>query len=112
MFSSPSVNYDRDGKPATFWGLRGSASLNQKNLCLTVVNPHVSEARETEIVLRGAGLRSGSVTTLTHSDIHAHNTFEQREIVVPQTKQLKIAAGSVVLTFPPASVTALHAELV
>ena len=110
LFSSPSVNHDRDGKAATFWGLGGSASLNQKNLCLTVVNPHVSEERETEIVLRGATARSGSVTTLTHSDIHAHNTFERRDAVAPQTNELKFAAP-LVLTFPPASVTALHVEL-
>ena len=110
LFSSPSVNYDRDGKPATFWGLRGSASLNQKNLCLTVVNPHVSEGRETEIVLRGATVRSGSVTTLTHSDIHAHNTFERRDVVTLHTSELKIAAP-LVLTFPPASVTAVNVDL-
>jgi alpha-N-arabinofuranosidase len=110
MFSSPSVNYDRDGKPATFWGLRGSASLNRKNLCLTVVNPHVGEMRETEIVLRGATVHSGSVTTLTHSDIHAHNTFERRDVVVPQTSELN-SAGPLVLTFPTASVTAINVEL-
>jgi alpha-N-arabinofuranosidase len=110
MFSSPSVNYDRDGKPATFWGLRGSASLTEKKLCLTVVNPHISEGRETEIALRGATVRSGSVTTLTHSDIHAHNTFDRRDVVMPQTSELKIA-GPLVLTFPPASVTAVNVEL-
>jgi len=111
MFSSPEVNYDRDGKSATFWGLRGSASLTEKKLCLTVVNPHISEGRETEITLRGATVRSGSVTTLTHSDIHAHNTFDRRDVVVPQTSELKIA-GPLVLTFPPASVTAVNVELV
>jgi alpha-N-arabinofuranosidase len=110
LFSAPSVNYDRDGKPAMFWGLRGSASVKDKNLFLTVVNPHVTEARESEIVLRGARVRSGTVTTLTHSDIHAHNTFEQRDVVMPQTKELK-TGGSLVLTFPPASVTAVNAEL-
>jgi alpha-L-arabinofuranosidase len=45
-----------------------------------------------------------------HSDIHAHNTFEQKDVVVPQTKELK-TGGSLVLTFPPASVTAVNAEL-
>src|SRR5713101_6459893 len=110
VFSAPAIQYDRDGKPAEFWGLKGSASLNQKNLCLTVVNPHVSEGRETEIVLRGATVRSGSVTTLTHSDIHAHNTFERRDVVTLHTSELKIAAP-LVLTFPPASVTAVNVDL-
>ncbi len=31
-FSAPSVHYDRDGKPASFWGLRGSASLHDRQL--------------------------------------------------------------------------------
>jgi alpha-N-arabinofuranosidase len=112
IFSSPSVKYDRDGKPSSFWGLKGSASLQDKNLILTVVNPHVSEARETEIGVRGAAIRSGTVTTLTNSDIHAHNTFEQRNVVTPQEKQLASGGRSVNMTFPPASVTKLAITLV
>jgi len=108
MFSAPAVNYDRDGKPATFWGLKGSASLHDKELVLTVTNPHVSEARAAEIVVRGGTIRSGSATVLTHSDIHAHNTFEQRNAVVPQTKPMD-ASGR--FTFPPASVTRLTLTL-
>jgi hypothetical protein len=33
--------------PATLWGLQGSASLSGKQVTLTVVNPHATEARET-----------------------------------------------------------------
>jgi alpha-N-arabinofuranosidase len=112
IFSSPSVNYDRDGKPSSFWGLKGSASLQDKNLVLTVVNPHVSEARETELGVRGASIRSGMVTTLTNADIHAHNTFEQRNAVTPQEKDLGSGGRSINLTFPPASVTKLALTLV
>ena len=57
--AAPQVHYDRDGKPATFWGLQGSASLADKKLVLTVVNPHVSEARLTEIAIRGAAAKVG-----------------------------------------------------
>src|SRR5450432_3391718 len=59
MFSAPTVQYDRDGKPASFWGLKGSASLRDKELTLTVVNPHVSDSREVEILIRGAVPKSG-----------------------------------------------------
>jgi alpha-N-arabinofuranosidase len=111
LFSAPSVSYDRDGKPASFWGLRGSASLKGKILFLTIVNPHVSESRESAIEVRGATVRSGSVTTLTHTDIHAHNTFDHRNVVTPQTKELKAGGGALVLAFPPASVTAVNVEL-
>jgi alpha-L-arabinofuranosidase len=112
IFSAPNVNYDRDGKPASFWGLNGSASLRDKELTLTVVNPHVSEARETEVGMRGASIKSGSATTLANSDIHAHNTFEQREVVQPQTKSVTMQGGKLTYTFPAASVTKLSLTLI
>jgi len=110
IFSAPNVHYDRDGKAATFWGLKGSASLHDKELVLTVVNPHVSEGREAEVGIRGASVKSGSVTTLSHTDIHAHNSFDQREVVKPQTKSLDIK-GPVRFSFPAASVTKLTLSL-
>jgi len=111
IFSAPAVNYDRDGKATSFWGLKGSASVHDKELVLTVVNPHVSAARETRIGIRGASLRSGTAITLSHSDIHAHNTFDQRNAVSPQTKALDVPRGSLVYSFPAASVTKLTLAL-
>jgi alpha-L-arabinofuranosidase len=111
VFSAPVIHYDRDGKPGTFWGLKGSASLHEKELVLTVVNPHVSEPSEAEIAIRGASIKSCAATTLTHSDIHAHNSFDQRDVVKPQRST--VAAGSKIVrhTFPPASVTKLELTL-
>jgi alpha-L-arabinofuranosidase len=111
IFSAPAVSYDRDGKPASFWGLNGSASLHDKELVLTVVNPHVSATRETKIAIRGASVRSGTATTLTHSDIRAHNTFDQREVVSPQSKALSFERDDLAYSFPPASVTKLTLSL-
>ncbi len=107
IFSAPEITYDRDGKRARFWSLRGSASLHDKQLVLTVVNPEVGAARETEIFVRGASIQSGTVTTLTHSDIHAHNSFDQRNVVSPETKALAGKGRSVTFTFPAASVSKL-----
>ena len=112
IFSAPSVNYDRDGKPASFWGLKGSASLHDKELVLTVVNPHVSATRETKIGIRGASLKSGSATTLTHSDIHAHNTFAERNVDQSSDQDARVYRGkSLTYSFPPASVTKLTLSL-
>ena len=111
IFSAPSINYDRDGKPASFWGLKGSASLHDKELVLTVVNPHVSEARATEIGIRGANMKSGTATTLTHSDIHAHNSFADRSVVRPQMNDVEVKGKLLAYTFPPASVTMLSLTL-
>jgi len=112
VFSAPSIQYDRDGKPAEFWGLQGSASIRARTLVLTVVNPSVSESRETEISFSGAKAKSGSITTLSNSDIHAHDSFQQRDVVVPRTSELKTASSALVVTFPPASVSTVQIELV
>ena len=112
VIAAPQVHYDRDGKPATFWGLQGSASLADKRLVLTVVNSHVSEPRLTEITIRGAAGKSGTVTTLTSPDIHAHNTFAQPTTLVPKTDSVKVKGSTLVHEFPPASVSALQIELV
>jgi alpha-N-arabinofuranosidase len=112
LFLVPEISYDRDGKPANVWGLKGSASLRDKQLVLTVVNADVSEARETEIGIRGGAVKTAIVTTLTNSDIRAHNSFEQRDVVTPQSKALEPAAvemngRQLTYVFPPASVTKL-----
>jgi len=111
IFSVPEISYDRDGKRASFWGLKGSASSHDKQLVLTVVNPDVSVARETEISVRGGSIVSGSATFLTNSDIHAHNSFEQKNVVVPQTKAVEGKGRTLTYTFPAASVTKIALTL-
>lgn len=111
IFSAPNLHYDRDGKPATFWGLQGSTSLRDKELTITVVNPSTAESRLAEIALRGATVKHANMTFLSHTDIHAHNTFEQQDVVVPQTKPLSLNGGSLVVEFPPACVAALNIQL-
>ncbi len=111
IFSSPSVHYDRDGKPASFWGLDGSASLHDKQLVLTVVNPNVSTPREALISVRGAKIASAKAIVLTDSDIHAHNTFEQKDAVKPRTMPAEASGGTLTFSFPAASVTKLNLEL-
>ena len=107
VFSSPSVRYDRDGQTATLAGLTGSASLHGKELVLTIVNPHVTERRDAEISVPGATIRSAAATVLTHSDIHAHNTFAQRDVVVPANSTAEIKGTLARIGCPPASVTRL-----
>jgi alpha-N-arabinofuranosidase len=110
-FSAPSIHYDRDGESASFWGLRGSASLHAKELVLTAVNPSAKDACDAQIVVRGAGVKSGSATVLTASDIHARNTFEQRQAVVPKTEPVDIRRSQPEFRFAPASVTRLTLQL-
>lgn len=111
IFSAPTVQYDRDGKPATFWGLRGSASVRDKELTLTVVNPHVTETREAEVAVRGAEIKSATSTVLTHTDIHAHNAFAEKNVVEPKTQSAEVRGGALNFHFPPASVSKLALQL-
>ncbi len=111
VFSAPQVHYDRDGKPATFWGLQGSASLDGKELQLTVVNPHVSEARVCAVAIRGGRVSSASLTTLTSTDIRAHNTFAEPAALEPQTKKLEVSGTNFALVLPAASVSKLTLAL-
>jgi alpha-N-arabinofuranosidase len=110
-FSAPAIHYDRDGKAASFWGLRGSASVHGKQLVVTAVNPNVKDPLQAQIVTRGARVNSGKATILTASDIHAHNTFDQKRAVAPQEKDVQLKGESVSFTFPAASVTKLQLNL-
>lgn len=111
VFSAPNLQYERDGKPASFWGLQGSASLQEKNLTITAVNPSTAQARLASIVLGTATVKEASMVFLTNPDIHAHNTFEQRDVVVPQKKALELSGKELVVEIPAASVAALKIQL-
>jgi alpha-N-arabinofuranosidase len=110
-FMAPAAKYERDGQPAAFWGLRGSASVRDKNLTISVVNPDVSQPREAEIAIHGGRAKSLGAITLTHSDIRAHNTFSNPEGVRPAWERVVSVAGPLRRTFPPASVTVLQIVL-
>jgi alpha-N-arabinofuranosidase len=110
-FLSSDITYDRDGQPANFWGLKGAASLRDKNLTISVVNPDVAQPREAEIHLLGAEATSGQATVLATQDIHARNTFDQPDAVKPRAENWSPSGRSVKFTFPPASVTLLQLKL-
>jgi alpha-L-arabinofuranosidase len=110
-FAAPAIHYDRDAQTATFWGLRGSASLHEKELVLTAVNPSVKDSVEAQIDIRGARVKSGTTAVLTAADIHARNTFDERQAVAPRTGRLELKSQVPVFQFPAASVTRLTLQL-
>jgi alpha-N-arabinofuranosidase len=91
--------------------MAGSASLRGRELTLTLVNPSVSETRETEITVRGVSVQSGQSITLSHPDLHARNTFDRRSTVTPKFKDLAAAGKVVTIAIAPASVTKLALHL-
>jgi len=110
-FAAPEARYDRDGKAASFWGLKGSASLKGKTLTLTAVNPDVSAARETEIVVRGAKAASAKAWVVAESDMHAHNTLGEAEVVKTRTAEVGVGGDSLRFTFPAGSVVKIEVLL-
>jgi alpha-L-arabinofuranosidase len=110
-FIAPEISYDRDGKSGSFWGLKGAASLHDKTLVLTAVNPDVGKPMEARINLRGASVKSGAATVLSSPDIHARNTFEQPEALVPKNVRVNVRGGPVMFEFPAASVVKLELQL-
>jgi len=110
-FSSPTIHYDRDGKQASFWGLNGSASLHNREIVLTAVNPSLKDSVDAQIAIRGARVNSGSAVVLTAPDIHARNTFEQRQAIAPRSAKVQIKDGTLVFNFPAASVAKLNLQL-
>jgi alpha-N-arabinofuranosidase len=110
-FSAPDVHYDRDGKPASFWGLKGSASRKANVVTLTMVNPSLAGPSETQIALRGVTVSSATGTVLASSDMHAHNTFDQPDNVKSAPLNVNVANGLIHATIPAASVTKLQITL-
>jgi len=92
-------------------GLAGSASIQGKTLVLTAVNTDAEQPLETEIILRGASARSAKVSTLAHSDIHAHNTFAHPNVVQVREEAIQASGAAFTYRFPPASVNKLVLEL-
>jgi alpha-N-arabinofuranosidase len=108
MVSAPRLPYTRNEKPATLRGLSASSSLRDKELTLTVTNPDISQTRETEIAVRSANIKAVKVTTLTASDIHAHNSFANPRQIEPKESEITLKSGVLVYRFAPASVTKLQ----
>src|SRR5216117_3012593 len=111
LWSAPRVSWtDKQGAAQGLWGLNGSASLHEKTLTLTVTNPSLTEARETEIALRGGAAQSVRVTTLAAHTVHDVNTFTAPNVVAPTSTDVAArgGGGTLAYTFPPASVTKLE----
>lgn len=102
-----------DAKPQTLWSLNGSASLKDKTLVVTVVNPHATQPRVCEVVPRGARVKAGRARVLSSTDLKAHNSFANPEGLTPRDADVTVGTGTgpLVYTFAPASVTRLTLEL-
>jgi alpha-L-arabinofuranosidase len=107
-FSAPDVHYERDGKPASFWGLNGSASRKGNVVTLTMVNSDLAQPSGSQIALHGATISRAAGTVLAASDMHAHNDFDHPDAVKSASFNVTINGGILNVSIPPASVTRLE----
>jgi alpha-N-arabinofuranosidase len=112
VVASPRSSYTRNGQPATMRSFNCSASLDGKRLVLTVTNADLKATRETELVVRGASVKSVKGTVLSAADVHAHNSFADPNRVTPKEVAVASTGSTLVHRFGPASVTKLDLELV
>jgi len=110
-FEADEIVFAVGGEEARLPGLSGSASIKDGVMTLTVVNAHADAAVETEVVLREGRWNGGAVACLTADDIHAHNTFDAPDALVPAEARSEVSGASFRHIFPPASVTAFRLEL-
>jgi alpha-N-arabinofuranosidase len=116
-FISPRVGFSRfDAQrketKASLWGLSGSASIKDKTVTLTAVNPDHANVRETEINLHGAKIVSAEARILSSSTLQIRNTFANPNALVPRNEGVAVGSGgTLVYKFAPASVTRLTLQI-
>jgi alpha-N-arabinofuranosidase len=110
-FSAPEIHYDRDGKPASFWSLNGSASIKENVITLTVVHPELTRPMDAQIALHGTRISHVAATALTAGDMHAHNTFDDPNAVKPTSLSVDVSGGLIAVSLPPASVVKLEIRI-
>jgi alpha-L-arabinofuranosidase len=91
--------------------LAGSCSLHDKRAVLTIVNPDLHNAQETEIDVLGARIARVRATVLTSDDMRARNTFDQPRAVEPTSNNGGAPASPFIYRFEPMSVTRLELDL-
>ena len=110
---APAISFqDEQGHNASLPGIAGSASVKDGLLTLSLVNASAAEACEVAIQLRGGSAAGASATVLAADDIHACNTFEQPDAVVPRPGSVRTEGGdSLYLQMPAASIVVIRAQL-
>ena len=90
-----------------------SASWNEsaKQVCITLVNIHLTEPMEVEINLAGPdspGVRGGTIRELTSPSVHDENTLDKPDVIrASAPKPLSVSGNKFVHTVPSHTAQAL-----
>lgn len=98
-----------DGKLA---GLAGSASIQDRQITLTLTNPSVENSVNVQVRLAdGVQLSEARASVLTHTDLHVTNTFAQPDAVRSSALKINVSSGAASATLPRQSVSSIQIRL-
>lgn len=100
----------KDGTEKSCSTLSVSASRKNGKVTVTIANPSASEDVAVELCPVGFGFAEGdaAIATLADEDLHAHNTFEDPERVVP----VHTSASPKIVTIPRGGIVRIEAATV
>jgi alpha-N-arabinofuranosidase len=92
-------------------GLNASASVQGKRVTVTMVNPSFDGAREVEVRLAGATVRTVTGTALAGANAQSHNTWAAPRAVEPVALAARVSGDAVTCSVGACSVVKLAIEL-
>ncbi|HYK89980.1 MAG TPA: alpha-L-arabinofuranosidase C-terminal domain-containing protein [Acidobacteriota bacterium] len=92
-------------------GLSASASVKEKELVLSLVNPKHDTGTKVSCSLTGAAALSGKARILNDTDFNACNTFEYPDRIVPKDHAVEVEASRIRVELPPMSIVTVLATL-
>jgi alpha-N-arabinofuranosidase len=92
-------------------GLSGSASVNGKNLTVTLTNPSLESAVAARIRLTSGSIVEGRGSILTHADMTAGNTFDHPNEVKLAPFAVTVRANKVEISIPQRAVVSLELRM-
>ncbi len=109
---TPDVEYSlADNATAAMPSVSGSASVKGRTMHLSLVNVLADQPMPVTVTVRGGNGRIADAKVLSHSDIHAHNTFDAPGRVRPRAVDLQASGSTFTCVLQPASVTMLSIAL-
>ena len=102
---APALSFKAGGREEQIFRLAGSASLaDTKQATLTLVHTHATEPATVTIRLRGRTAQQVKHTSLSHSQLNAHNTFQNPNVVIPKTNEIAARGSELKCVLAPASI--------
>lgn len=98
---------ETDGIPT----MSHSAAVKDGQLYIALTNANLKREEDVEAELSGISPKEVSAEILTADDIHAHNTFDEKEnVVIKKYDGFSAEKGSIKIKLPPASVIVLSVK--